>query len=243
MIRVAIPALIAMLAVAGFVGAGSWNASGEPELVITLTERELEMPYRSRPEDEDPGVLLRISYDARSDPLESRNWLSEQRLREIGFALDLPAGSPDAVAAYDHVPARLAWVAFEYDGPQAREIERRRALSASPLPTRERMWSRLVPVDAAASFDVLRERYPSGHLIMRAVIGLWYRTADSGGPIVHGHLRDVVPPQVAVPHRYRNLFEGMTSAIQDRATDPRYEIDLAIGRLGSPYVRGVRRRQ
>jgi hypothetical protein len=243
MIRVALPALIAMMAVAGFVGAGSWNASGEPGLVITLTERELELPFRINPGDEDPGLMLRIRYDARNEPLESRNWLSEQRLREIGFDLHVPAGSPDAVSAYDHVPARVAWVAFEYDGPQAREIERRRALTASHEPTRhgQRMWSRLVAVDAAASFDVLRARYPSGHLIMRGVIGLWYRNADNGGPIVHGHLREVVPQRVAVPHRLRDLFEGLRSAIQDSASEPRYEIDLAIGRLGLPYVVGVRR--
>jgi hypothetical protein len=240
MIRVAIPAVMAMLAVAGIVGAGSWNASGEPWLVVTLTERELGLPYQSRV-NEESGLMLPIIYDVRGDALDSRNWLSEQRLREIGFAMHVPAGSRDAISAYDHVPARLAWVAFEYDGPRARDLERRRGMSAPEAPPYGHMWSRLVPVDAAASFDTLRARYPSGHLIMRSVVRLQYVSVERGGPLVHGMLREVVPQKVAVPHRFRHVFAGMTSTLRDGVSEPRYEIDLAIGRLGLPYIVDVRR--
>jgi hypothetical protein len=245
MTRIAVPALIVMLAVAAFVGAAGWNTSGPPRLVVTLTERELQMPYTSVPPGEEPGVLLRMSYEPRFDPLDSRNWLPESRLRELGFPLHVPAGSPQAIDAYDHVPARLAWVAFEYDGPQWREIERRRLLRAAetPSPRVERLWSRLVPVDAAADFDVLRTRYPIGHLIMRAVIGVSYVRSDPGGPLLHGRLREVVPQSVAVPYQFRSLFAGLTSASQGGVAEPRYEVDLAIGRLGLPFVQAVRLRR
>jgi hypothetical protein len=101
------------------------------------------------------------------------------------------------------------------------------------------MYSRLVPVDAALDFATLRRRYQTGHLIMRAVIGLVHTTAPGGGGILHGTLREVVPQHVAVPHRYRSVVEDMQSSYT--VGEPRYQVDLAIGRLGLPYVRSLHR--
>jgi hypothetical protein len=239
MTRIAVPALIAMLTVAGYVAAAGWNGSGEPRLIITLTERELPMVELPR-SDEDPGLQLQFAYERRYDPLDARNWLTEQRLREIGFALYVPVGSPQAVDAYDHVPARLAWVVFEYDGPLWREIERRRAVTETEAgPARiPPLTSRLVPVDAGVDFDALRVRYPSGHLILRAEIGLSYVTTEGGGRVLRGTLRDVVPRRVAVPTRMRAVVDARGA----RAGEPRYEVDLALGTLGLPYVRALRAR-
>jgi hypothetical protein len=242
MTRIAIPALVVMMAVAAYVGAAGWNASGEPRLEITLTERELRLPRQAGAPGDDPGVRLRIAYEARYDPLDAFNWLPESRLREIGFSFHVPVGAPQAAEAYDHVPARMAWVAFEYDGPQWREIDRRRALRSDnrePRPPSEAP-SRLVPVDAGADFDQLRRRYASGHLILRGVIGLTYVSPENGGPLVHGTLREVVPHTVAVPHEFQTLLRDVRPRPVKGVTEPRYEVDVAVGRLGLPYVRAVR---
>ena len=128
--RVAIPALIVMIAVVSLVGAAQWNRSGEPRLTVTLTERELPVIALPAPEAaEDPGVRLPITFEYRLEPLDSRNWLPESRLREIGYFFNVPVGSPDAADEYDNVPPRVAWIAFELDGPAWREIERRRGLT------------------------------------------------------------------------------------------------------------------
>jgi hypothetical protein len=241
MIRVALPALIVMTAVAAFVGAAGWNASGEPRLTIKLTERELELPYRTGLPGDDPGLQLRIAYEGRHDPLDARNWLPETRLRELGFALHVPPGAPQAADAYDHVPSRLAWIALEYDGPLARAEARRRELSADPTDPRPsaRLRSRLVPVDAAVEFETLRARYPSGHLIVRGVIGIVYLPPGAGGPLIYGTLRDLVPATVAVPQAFRPLLAGMTNAAASDVTEPRFAAEIAVGRLGIPYVRSV----
>jgi hypothetical protein len=241
MTRVAIPSLIVMLVVAGFIGVAAWNASTDPLLVITLTERELPLPARWESSEDESPLQLRIAYEGRYDPLDSRNWLPETRLREIGFSFHVPVGSPAAPQTYDHVPARHAWVVFEYDGPQWRETERRRALSDSePRTARTLLQSRLVAVDAGPDFDRLRARYPSGHLILRGAIGLSYVSPGNGGPLVHGFIRELAPPHVAVPHAFRSLLDGMRPADPGQPAAPRYEIDIAIGRLGLPFVRSVR---
>jgi hypothetical protein len=229
-----------MLVVATFVGVAGWNRSGEPRLAMMLTERELQLPHAPRAPGDDPGLRLRIVYEGRYDPLDARNWLPEPKLREIGFPLDVPVGAPQAADVYDRVPPRVAWVVFEFDGPQWREIERRRALRPPdrfPPPAQQ---SRLVPVDAGLDFDTLRIRYPSGHLILRGVIGMAYLAPKDGGPLVYGTLRDVVPGGVAVPSQLRHVVDGLMAPPPGAPTLPRYEVELAVGSLGFPYVRALR---
>jgi hypothetical protein len=131
-------------------------------------------------------------------------------------------------------------VVFEYDGPQWRDIARRRAVAeprALPVPT---LPSRLVPVDAGLDFDALRTRYPAGHLILRGVIGLSYVPASRGGPMLHGVLREVVPRAISVPYAFREVADGLAATGESGAVEPRYEVELAIGTLGLPYVRALR---
>lgn len=238
MTRVAMPAVIVVVTVASFVGAAGWNRAGEPSLAIVLSERELPLDYAAEP-GEGPGPRLRITYQDRHDPLDARNWLPESRLREIGFAFPVPAGAPQAVEAYRRVPPRLAWVVFEFDGAQWRDIERRRAMTDAPAdPGVERLPSRLVPVDAGPDFETLQARYPAGHLILRSVILLSYVPAARGGPLVHGVLREVVPATLAVPDHLRAQVAELAADERARRAS-RYEVELAIGSLGLPYVRLV----
>ena len=240
MTRVALPALLVLVTVAAFVGAAGWNRSGEPELVIVLTERELPLARANAAPGDDPGARLRIAYEYRRDPLDARNWLPESRLREIGFPFNVPVASPQAADAYRRVPPRVAWVVFEYDGPQWRDIARRREMAETldvPVPI---MPSRLVPVDAGLDFDQLRARYPSGHLIVRGLIGLAHVSAANGGPMLHGVLREVVPAVVSVPYAFRAIVDNLAPTAGSGAVEPRYEAELAIGSLGLPYVRSLR---
>jgi hypothetical protein len=239
--RIAAPALIVMFAVVAYVGAASWNRSAEPGLTITVTERELPIQVTPATPGDDPGVFLQIAYEGRHDPLDARNWLPESRLREMGFALNVPAGEPRAADAYDKVPPRMAWVALEYDGPAWRDSERRRALSAEQYPRHGRfVLSRLVPVDAAADFETLQRRYPSGHLIVRALIGVVYLPAINGGPLIYGALRDIVPQTIAVPARLRGVFDKLQPHAENTEFRPRYEAEIAVGRLGLVYLRSAR---
>ena len=231
-----------MFAVVAYVGAASWNRSAEPSLTITLTERELPLrQIEGASAGDDPGLQLGIVYEGRYDPLDARNWLPESRLREIGFALDIPAGEPRAADAYDKVPPRIAWVALEYDGPAWREMERRRALSAEQYPRHGRYsHSRLVPVDAAADFETLQRRYGNSHLVVRALIGVVYLPPANGGPVIYGALRDIVPNTIAVPARFRSVFDGLPPHAATAEFTPRYEAEIAVGRLGLLYLRAVR---
>lgn len=239
MARLAVPAVTVLLLVVAYVALDGWNRSAPPAQQLVVTERELSLPWTDQgaPGD-DPGIQLRIELDYRGDPLDSRNWLPEDRLRALGFALDVPAGAPEAGATYRRALPRLGWVVLEYDGPAFADIERRQALTD---PSRRGGGSRLVPVDAGPDFDRLRQSYATRHLIVRAVIGLGFLDARSGGPLVYGHIRSIVPSSVTVPPRLKPVVDGWRGRRRS-ADEPRYDAELASGPLGLLYLRDLRPR-
>lgn len=249
MSRIAIPSVTTLIVVASLLALSGWNRAAGPRSLITVTERELSLPFNAA--DRNALLHLALQVERRDDPLDARNWLREDRLREIGFNVEVPAAAPEASYHYGRALPRVAWVAFQYDGDAWREIERRRALAPPPRePWRRPMPTRLVPVDAAADLDVLLLRYPRAHLMLRAVIGLAYRGPKDGGPLVYGWIRQLVPAGIAVPNDLRGRLDGLqhvyvtpgeSAPNEPREEPPRYEVDVAVGRLGIPYVTDIRR--
>jgi hypothetical protein len=209
--------------VVALVGLAGWNRSAEPSLRLTLSERELPR-ISSGSSGDDPGLQLRFAYESRSEPLDSRNWLTDDRLADLGFPFDVLPTAPDAARLFQHTLPRLGWVVFEFNGERARELERRRAME--PNPPRFEGRSRLVPVDAGSSFDALWRRYPANHLLARASFRLGYVGPEKNGPIVYGYIVELIPASVTVPRELRPQIE--------QATD--YDVDVAVGCLGIPYV-------
>jgi hypothetical protein len=235
--RIAMPAAVALLTVVAFITLSGWNRSAPPRLQITLSERELRLWNMARSASgDDSGVQLRIEIQRRDDPLDARNWLTEERLRMLGFAFDVAPGAPEAEQTYTRRLPRIAWVAFELNGPAWRDIERRLALRPD-APDRHGTVtdaSRLVPVDASLDFDTLLARYPYGHLVLRASIDLGFVPPANKGPLVYGRIRNVIPSAVTVPRGLRDRFLP-----RDAPPPHHYGVDLAVGRLGIPYVTAI----
>jgi hypothetical protein len=242
MTRIMVPGATALLVVVAFIALTGWNRSDDPLVRLTLTERELHLSHMPAADsDDDPGIQLRLDYARRDDPLDARNWLTDERLRAIGLGLNVMPTAPEAADTYGRSLPRLAWVAFEYEGDAWREVERRRALAPAPphRPGEPRLEpSRLVPVDVAPDAATLRSKYPSGHLLLRASIKLGYVPPAERGPLVYGWIRQVIPATVHVPREFREVL----AALPPPGDAPRYDVDLVVGRLGIPYIASVRRR-
>jgi hypothetical protein len=232
--RVASPAAAALLTVVAFVTVSGWNRSA-PRQRITLSERELRLWNPPSENGDDRGIQLSIEFQRRDDPLDARNWLTEERLRALGFSFDVAPGAPEAQQTYTRMLPRIAWVVFELNGPAWRDIERRLALQP-PMPERHFASepSRLVPVDAGPDFDALVARYPQDHLILRASIDLGFVPAQNKGPLVYGRIRHVIPSAVTVPRR---LSEQLLP--RGARVPPHYDLEIAVGRLGIPFVTGI----
>lgn len=254
MSRLVVAALVLLLAVFGLLGTAAWNRGGTPQL-ITLTERELALPWtwENSPEDDGPELRLRFDWERRSEPQDARAWLTEGRLGEIGFDMLLPPGGPAAENFYGRMLPRVAWAAFELDGSEWRAIAQRRAVTAEANGTRFDLnaASRLVPIDVARDAATLIRRHAGRPVIvMRVVVDVQYRNIPSSGPVVWGRIARLVSDEVSVPQRLRSRLDGLPrrqpsprreGAPPPGAPPPRYEVDLAIGRLGAPWIVDVRR--
>lgn len=248
--RLLLPLIALVVTVGGLLGCAAWNR-GEVRQRLTLTERELNLPWQwqNRTADDDAELRLPIGWERRDGPLDERTWLTEDKLREIGFNLSTPAGAPEADRAYRRALPRLGWVVLEYDGPAWRDIERRRRLFANvPEPRLPLEPSRLVAIDAGADRDALARRHADAPtLILPAIFQLAFLPPDTpGGPLVYGYLHSLVVNEVTVPRRLRPALADLRTPLRARedsppsATPPRFEVDLAVGRSGFPWITDVR---
>jgi len=240
MSRLVVAALVLLMSVGALFGAAAWNRSGDVQS-IRLTERELELPPRWPVDGVD--ARLRFRWQARGEPQDARLWLPDVKLRELGFTTGVPAGAPEAAHVYGRSLPRLAWVAFELDGPAWKAIEQRRMMTAAapadravtPSPND----SRLVPIDAAVSPDPLRRRYADAAVIvLPAVIGMRYRNLPTEGPSVWAEVTSLVASDVSIPAHLRGRLPAARPLPTQSA--PRYEVDLRVGRLGAVWVADVR---
>jgi len=247
-LRLLVPLLALVLTIAGLLGCGAWNRGATLQR-LTVTEREVGLPWHWRNAvDDDEGMLrLRIEWQRRDEPLDERTWLTEDKLREIGLDVSIPAGAPEAQRHYGRALPKIAWVVLEYDGPAWQEIDRRRRLRTSDAVTRAPIeTSRLVPIDAGLDRETLTRRHANARtLILPAMFGVAYVSPDApGGPLVYGYVRSLVMQEVTMPRRSRSALADLRGRDADSASTPsppRFEVDLAVGRLGFPWVTDVRR--
>ena len=252
MSRLIVAALVLLIGIGSLLGAAAWNRGGDPQF-IEVTERELELPWswENGREDDDAELRLAFRWQFRAEPQDARVWLSDVTLRGLGFGTGVPAGAPEAELVYGRSLPRVAWVAFEYDGPAWRLIEQRRAMAS---PERHSAGpgaiSRLVPVGAGLDPEVLRRRHAGGAaVVMPAVVHMRYAMDPAQGPSVWGWVPRLVSNDVSVPYHLRERLRGLkrsggapgaNGAAPQSRMEPRYDVKLGVGRLGAVWVEDVR---
>ncbi len=199
------------------------NRSGGPVQTLELTETELPMMPR---EAEDTSVSLRLAWreyfpDTGGTQVSPDRGLTfdHEKLRELGFRL----GSPDKKAPDFRAPQRrLLFVALENAADSRDETKRRK--------------SRLRAVDAAASYDELRAKYPDGrsHLIVRGIVDAWPVEAQWAAPRWEGRVAIVVPSEIQVPLPYSKTLEN------GQGKGLHYAVTLHYGHNLEPWVGSIR---
>ncbi len=113
----------------------AWNRSGEPEAMLRLSERELDLPSIWRDQGENSGLALSLRWRVVPEPRagEAENpyeqsayswvqWLDADHLAALGFDVRDP---PDSASSPRYRgSAREVWLALELDGPaHARSVQ------------------------------------------------------------------------------------------------------------------------
>jgi hypothetical protein len=204
------------------------NRSGEPDAVLTLTEREMPLSWPFRHE-ENTGVSLHLNLNS---DIEAQRWFDEAKLAELGFDTGHFRES-DNWRVYRELP-RKAFVVLEYDGEawqrhrqrQLQEIEnlvvkvREGKLKPEEAENQKKeklfrlsIASRLFSVDVGSDAGILRRRYAdrNRYLILPARVRMMVdRERDSadkeGRQRFHGLVQEVLVDELHVPRR---LHEGL----------------------------------
>jgi len=112
----------------GLLAAAGWNRRGEPRAQLSLTERELAIPWARQEErtglelslvmtHQPPGIIRRTARWKRYElPSVDFDWLNRAKLLELGFRVDLDPTHPDAEDHYSQTMPRRAYLVLEHDG-------------------------------------------------------------------------------------------------------------------------------
>lgn len=199
------------------------NRSGDPDAVVTLTERELPLSWSFRHE-ENTGVSLHLNVNSDS---EEQRWFDEAKLAELGFDTR-NHGKEDRWRVYRQLP-REAFVVLEYDGEvwqrhRQRELEEIEGLAVKVLEgklkpeeaenqKKEKLFrlsiaSRLFTVDAGSDPGVLRRRYAdrSRYLILPARVRMmvdWRcdSAEEKEEEVLCGRVQQILVDKLHVPRR------------------------------------------
>lgn len=194
------------------------------------------------------------------------NWLDAERLTALGFDLPPLPDDPDELAWRRVPPARELWLALELDGPayqhslrlvEERVAEAERLLAGNPedgalqsdfshwmdtLREARETWTRLFVVDADRDAGALRARYPdpARYAVVRGRVRPFMEVAEPAGPRRlewRGYVQGLDVDAIHVPLALREVF---ASPAGDEETRARYEVTLAWGRRGAPWIVAAR---
>ena len=254
-----------IVAVNAFVLAGvAWNRSGEPGSALTLTQRELSLPYAFGLDGERGGIDVALLWRApmRDDNADAAydmhygrgpDWLDADKLRELGFDLKeerdayrqkrevyvvLELAGGDWQAALAQAQRRLDR-ALARDNAEKQDVDAQKSAQEA-LKYEQQKASRLFAVDAGLDAAALRQRYPDTHrhLIVVATVTPSVMVIDKKTTF-SGRIGELAVARISVPHALRGAMDGIDRSALDsgRAT---FEMDVAWGRRFEPWVTAVR---
>ena len=237
-----------------------YNRSGEPESRLSLSERELQLPYGDWFQREDnSGLRLQLLW-RRADEYGQVDWLSADKLQALGFQVpDITQG--DWQQRLSRQLARPVVLVLELDGPayqrqlqQARqalaeaearvhsrpddqELQRQRDSYREQLIQAEQRDSRLFLVDAGLDARALRQAYPDRQRYL-LLGGRLKPHAGSGKPETGGLAAAIYPEhtRITVPHALREVFADWQPGGAYREERPRVRVELAFGRRLEPWM-------
>jgi hypothetical protein len=229
------------------------NKTGEPTSNLTLTERELQLPFRNK--NENSAISLRINYRTAIDNPYSRGetrWLSTKKLQTLGF--DVENDMQKKGSDFLNKVQKEVFLALEYDGKAyqdaleyaTKKVETLQEQGAKgetlkraikELQSERLHRSRLFVIDADTDATALREKYPdkAKYIIAKGLI-----TARYKNKAVRANISGLSIKNIYVPFEHSGLLQTLQPT---RKTDnkPRYSVTLKYGTRFEPYITSLKR--
>ncbi|MCJ8319517.1 MAG: DUF4824 family protein [Colwellia sp.] len=239
-------------------GGVAYNRMGDATAQLTLTERELSLPYNSGAQKENSGMSLSINWRTPTGknetyyPYNSRDIrMTKDELLALGFA------QTDVKDNYWVESRELYW-AFEFDGalhkgeiikaedkyqtasmafkenPNDTSSRKKNEYSES-LEREKTTKSRLFFIEASADYESLANKF-SGQkniLIVKGLAKPYYNNNDKTYSLLLKHLS---VRNIMVPLEYVEALSNLKRDDRRDITPPRYAVDISWGSRLEPWI-------
>ena len=238
------------------------NRSGELTSKVTLTERELRLPYGSNRENS--GIALRMVYRVlNSDENKTYSyyntpaWLNSEKLTALGFDLDMYVNAKYPKIA---IPKEVLLV-LENDGEVYKRslqhvndvfLEHQQQFNANPMDQRLKSRydmakldlqreslsaSRLFVIDTGLDYEALRRQYSdkSKFLIVKGVVKLRH---NKNIKRIYGYIKELSIQKIHVPLEHKETVSGLE---YNSDNGPRYSTVIYYGSQYEPWIASIKR--
>ncbi len=225
------------------------NRSGEPDAHLTLTERELPLPYQVRKENSGLTLQLRWRVLGRKDAAgrftdgHTPAWLDAEKLKALGFFLRDHAGTRGKKTVSKKILPKEVFIVLEYDGRHYEEAllraeqelvsaeedfksdpgdERRRnrqKKAARELELERIVKTRLFAIDAGLDARKLRARYADRSRFMITRGLVKPRFGHTGEAEVYGYIPKLSVASINVPRKHRPIFDLILTQNRARGSE------------------------
>lgn len=237
------------------------NRTGELTSKITLTERELRLPYSvSR---ENSGIALRMVYRVDSKDVNnsyayynSPAWLNSEKLTALGFNVDKYVNAkypkkaiPKEVLlvlendgkAYQGSLKRVNDLFLEHQeqfnaDPTDVSVKNRYEMAKKDLKRESLTASRLFAVDIGLEYEALREQYSdkSRFLIVKGVVQLVHNAVSKRA---YGYIQELSIMAIHVPLEHKEVVSRLRYHNDE---GPRYSAVVNYGSRYEPWIASIK---
>lgn len=222
----------------------AYNRSGTPQAVLSLSQRELRLPYDRHADNS--GLSLRLDIRGlyaqqyiHTDSADLSDWLNKEKLAVLGVDVSEPDDMQYRNRRHMKRLSKPVLLVLEFNGPayqQAREKAQARLsraiaqrLSNNALKEARQALeielnsnSRLFLIDAGLNAQALREQYPdtTRYLILPGRIEpLELGSTESRPRLLTGRVSELGTQRINVPAVFSTMLEPLRQQVQGR----RYE--------------------
>ena len=238
------------------------NKTMEVTSHAVLTQRELQIPYASKKENNE--VSLRIVYRTPKESLYNKapSWLNASKLAELGFNTDIHLSSKN----HKSTPQKEVFLVLEYDGEAYQKslilaeenLEQKEVLynankdekrvkrnyeDAQRHLNRERVSeSRLFAVDAGLEYKKLRQTYfdKTKYIIVKGLVNIDYQymIADKQ----YGYIQQLNIQRIHLPYEFKHVLKDVTTGnyLNHRVDNAsKYKVEVKYGSRYEPWISSV----
>jgi len=231
------------------------NRSGEITSQLTLTERELSLPYNMGAEAENSGISVRLNWRV---PSEEGNYSTNSRQVKIDKQTLIALGFNESYEGGRRSESLALYWALEFNGvlhrmelqkaarkygeallahkeqpsDETKRIEKR----FNEYLTKEKMTnSRLFFVKASANLAALDQEF-SGRkdiLIVKGLAKTYYNGQNKNYIL---QLNKFLVPKIMVPLQYTDIFTNLEPIARYKDHEPRYSLKVLWGARLEPWI-------